>query len=280
MRKKAIAGAAVILAVIAAAAVTLRARTDQDRGVLRLTGTVEVEEVDVAFKVAGRIEELLTDEGRTVERGDIVALLDRAEFESQVAQSRASLKNARALQEQAKKDLARYEELYAKGILSAQQLDAARTGFETASAQSQQAAAALRSSQVRLADAAIRAPLRGVVLRKNAERGETVTAGTPVFTIADLESPWIRVYVKEDRLGRVKLGQTAGVSVDSFPEKTYAGTVTFISSEAEFTPKNVQTREERVKLVFGVKVSVKNEHDELKPGMPADVTILLNAAEQ
>jgi HlyD family secretion protein len=107
------------------------------------------------------------------------------------------------------------------------------------------------------------------------EEGETVAAGTPVFTIGDLESPWTKVYVKEDKLGLVKLGQKAEVTVDTFPGKKYEGMITFISSEAEFTPKNVQTREERVKLVFGIKVSVKNEKGELKPGMPADVRILL-----
>jgi HlyD family secretion protein len=114
-----------------------------------------------------------------------------------------------------------------------------------------------------------------VILEKNAEIGEIITQGTPVYTIGDLTNPWIKVYIKEDKLGLVKLGQKAQVSIDSFPDKVYEGTVTHIASEAEFTPKNVQTKEERVKLVFGVKVSVKNMSNELKPGMPADVKILL-----
>ena len=121
----------------------------------------------------------------------------------------------------------------------------------------------------------ITAPVSGGVLRKNSEAGETVAAGAAVYSLGDLESPWIRVYVKEDKLGLVKLGQKAEVMTDSFPKKTYLGTVSMISSEAEFTPKNVQTREERVKLVFALKVSVENENGELKPGMPADVKIIL-----
>jgi HlyD family secretion protein len=133
--------------------------------------------------------------------------------------------------------------------------------------------ASLRTAEVRYRDTVIYSPLAGVVLGKNVEEGETVAAGSPVFTIGDLERPWVRVYVKSDQLGLVKLGQKAGVMVDSFPKKRYEGVVTQIASEAEFTPKNVQTREERVKLVFGVKVSVKNENSELKPGMPADVEI-------
>ncbi len=112
-----------------------------------------------------------------------------------------------------------------------------------------------------------------MILRKHAEVGETTRAGIPVFTVGNLASPWVKVYVKEDKLGMVKLGEKAKISTDSYPEKVYEGTVTFISPEAEFTPKNVQTKEERVKLVFGIEVSVDNTSDELKPGMPADVRI-------
>ncbi|MEW6570488.1 MAG: efflux RND transporter periplasmic adaptor subunit [Nitrospirota bacterium] len=112
-------------------------------------------------------------------------------------------------------------------------------------------------------------------MRKTVELGETVAQGIPIYTIGDLENPWVKIYVKEDKIGRLKLGQKAEVTTDSYPGKIYGGTVTYISSEAEFTPKHVQTQEERVKLVFGVEVSVKNVNQELKPGMPADVKILL-----
>ncbi|MGE5237539.1 MAG: HlyD family secretion protein, partial [Chloroflexota bacterium] len=135
--------------------------------------------------------------------------------------------------------------------------------------------AGLKTAEEKLKDTVIYAPVSGVVLRKNVELGETVAAGVPAFTIGELEDPWIKVYVKEDKIGLVKLGQKARVSTDSYPGKTYEGIVTFISSEAEFTPKIVQTHEERVKLVFGIKVKVKNVSDELKPGMPADVRIEL-----
>jgi HlyD family secretion protein len=139
-----------------------------------------------------------------------------------------------------------------------------------------QARAALHLAEERLADTTIYAPIAGVILTKNLEAGEIVSAGTPVYTIGDLAHPWVTVYVKEDKLGLVKLQQTARVAVDSYPDKTYSGTVTSIASEAEFSPKNVQTKEERVNLVFAVEVSVENPNGELKPGMPADVTILLS----
>ena len=276
MKKRLIIGAVVLLGIVTSVLFILRTERGAEQGVLPVSGNVEVTEVNVAFKIPGRIVTLLSDEGRTVAKGDKLALLDRAEYASQVAQNNASLRNAEAQLQKAKKDLERYEILYKKEVIAAQQLDSARTGHDVALAQAEQAAASVRLSEAKLNDTVIYAPANGVVLRKNTEQGETVGAGTPIFTIGDLENPWIKVYVKEDMLGLVKLGQRAEVKVDSFPDKIYEGTVTFISSEAEFTPRNVQTQEERVKLVFGVKVSVKNQNEELKPGMPADVRILLN----
>jgi HlyD family secretion protein len=137
----------------------------------------------------------------------------------------------------------------------------------------QQARAVVSMSEARFADTELHAPMAGVILVKVSELGETVGAGTPVYKLGDLERPWVKVYIKEDKLGLVKLGQKARVMSDTYPGKAYEGTVTYIAGEAEFTPKNVQTQEERVKLVFAAKVSVKNENGELKPGMPADVRI-------
>ncbi len=298
-----------------------------EEGVLLLSGNVEVTEINLGFKSAGRIVELLTDEGQKVKKDDRLALLDSAELESQVAQNKAYLNETIARLEElkagsrpqeleqaianvnyaeaelikAKNDLDRYEALYKDELISGEQMDSAKKSYDVAVSQHkkavetlslvkegprkedikaasnrvEQARAALKVMKERLKDTVLYAPIAGVILRKNAEKGETVGAGAPVFTLGDLGNPWIKVYVKEDKLGLVKLGQKAEVGVDSYPGKKYEGIVTYISSEAEFTPKNVQTQEERVKLVFGIKVSVKNINDELKPGMPADVRILL-----
>ncbi len=268
----------IVAAVAAAVGAYLWTRGhDGTKGQLALSGTVEVTEVNVGFKSAGRLAELAVDEGDRVKKGDRIAALDRAELESITAQNRAAEGVAEASLEEAKKDFERYESLVKDSVITAQQMDTAKANYDAARSQFRQAQAALAASQVRLRDAILVAPVAGVVLRKNSEIGETVAAGSAVFSLGDLENPWIKVYVKEDKLGLVKLGQKADVRTDTFPQKIYAGTVTTISSEAEFTPKNVQTRDERVKLVFAVKVSVRNENEELKPGMPADVTILLNA---
>ena len=135
--------------------------------------------------------------------------------------------------------------------------------------------AALASAEAQLGYTVLRAPQAGVVLRKHVEAGEIVAAGTPVVTLADLRNIWLRIYVPEPQIGRIKLGQAAEITGDAYRGKVYAGRVTFINSEAEFTPKNVQTQEERVKLIFAVKITVDNPDQELKPGMPADAKILL-----
>jgi len=118
-------------------------------------------------------------------------------------------------------------------------------------------------------------PITGVVLSKNVETGEYVVAGTPIVTVADLNDIWLRAYVSETDMGRVHLGQKVRVTADTYPGQVYDGHVSFIASEAEFTPKNVETQKERVKLVFRVKISIVNRNTELKPGMPADAEIQL-----
>ena len=105
------------------------------------------------------------------------------------------------------------------------------------------------------------------------EEGEFVQAGSPVLTLAQLDRVWVKTYVPETQLGQVFYGQKANVISDTFPDKRYPGTVTYISPEAEFTPKNVQTKEERVKLVYRIKVSLENPHQELKAVMPVDVVL-------
>jgi HlyD family secretion protein len=275
MKKRLIILGAVV-AVAAAALLFTLFQSNRDDGALLLSGNVEVTEVNLGFKTPGRIAVLAVEEGQRVQKGDRLAALDNAELESLMAQNRATVSLAEADLEKAKKDHDRYSILAQSGAISVQQMDAAKRVYDAATSQLRQAKAALGASEERLRDTVLYAPLSGVVLRRNAEQGETVAAGAAVYSVGDLDNPWIKVYVKEDKLGLVKHGQQAGVRTDTFPDKVYAGTVTYISSEAEFTPKIVQTQEERVKLVFGVKVSVRNENEELKPGMPADVTILLD----
>jgi HlyD family secretion protein len=126
-----------------------------------------------------------------------------------------------------------------------------------------------------LGDLAAVSPVDGVVLMKAADPGEILAPGATVVTVGDIDHPWLRGYINETDLGRVKLGSKVSVTTDSYPGKTYAGRITFIASQAEFTPKQIQTKQERVKLVYRVKVEVENPRRELKSNMPADAEILL-----
>jgi HlyD family secretion protein len=146
--------------------------------------------------------------------------------------------------------------------------------IEQARAQLQQSQASLALAQTRLDYTTLISPFSGTVLSKNIEPGEFVSAGTPVVTAADLQDIWLRAYISETDLGRVKLGQKARVTADTYPGKVYDGKVSFIAGQAEFTPKNVQTEKERVKLVYRIKIVLSNPQLELKPGMPADAEVL------
>ena len=124
-------------------------------------------------------------------------------------------------------------------------------------------------------DSYVTSPLSGFIVKKFVEVGETVTPMSSLFKVSNLSTVDLVIYVSEVELGKIKLGQKAEVSIDTYPDRKYEGKVTYISPEAEFTPKNVQTKDERTKLVFAVKITVDNKNFDLKPGMPADAKIYL-----
>jgi HlyD family secretion protein len=133
------------------------------------------------------------------------------------------------------------------------------------------AAADLLKKSIR--DSYVQSPVNGIIVDKYFEKGETVTQMSSLFKVSDLRTVDLKLYVSEEELGKVNLGQKVDVSIDAFPGKTYTGKVIYISPEAEFTPKNIQTKDERTKLVFAVKVRIDNPQYELKSGMPADAVV-------
>lgn len=148
--------------------------------------------------------------------------------------------------------------------------------IEAQRAQLVQSEAAVRAIEATLANMTLRSPFGGVVSIRHREPGETVAPGAPVVTVTNRDDRWVRIYVPEDRIGALETGLPAAISADTYPDKTYAGEVVFIATEAEFTPKNVQTTEERVKLVYAVKVRITGDASyELKPGLAADVKLRL-----
>lgn len=225
--------------------------------------------------------------------------LERGYRPEEIAEARAQVELARASRDFLEEEAARSEALFATGALSRQRRDKDATAaivareqhraaqerlrllqagyreetVNAARAQLAEAQAALAAANVDLEDLQAKSTIDGTVTRKHAEPGETLAAGRPVLTITDLARPWVRVYIPEHQIGRVRVGAAASIEVDTFPDRAFSGRVSYVASQAEFTPKNVQTQEERVKLVFAVNVTADNPDGALKPGMPADVYI-------
>ncbi len=141
-------------------------------------------------------------------------------------------------------------------------------------AQVEQARSALRTLEVQLEKMTLKAPRYGLVVERMVHVGEMAAPGASLLTVADLNEVKLTIYIPEDEIGRVRVGQQVEVTVDSYPDEVFVGRVSYIASEAEFTPKNVQTKKERVNMVFAVKIKLPNPDHELKPGMPADAEIL------
>jgi len=389
MKKRIIPLIAILVIALVAVAWFRRDGVDEHR-VVRLSGHIELTEVNIAFQTPGTVLEILVDEGLPVKKGQVVAKLDRAILENQKEreasgvtsaqtqlaqletaiqyqktalerelemrraeirqaeaqvrdleegsrtqekeQARAGVAEIKVQLEQATRDWERAQALFKNDDISAQQFEQFRTRYTQlkaaldqgqqrlslveegprkeaialARAQLSRAQAAFRLSmaqeldikrrkqelgtrraeidrakaQVKILDSQLDdtvaiSPVDGVVLTKAVEAGEVVAGGTTVLTIGDIERPWLRGYITERQLGRVKLGDKVKLTTDSYPGKAYDGRISFISSEAEFTPKQIQTTEERVKLVYRIKVEVANPHRELKSNMPVDGLIEL-----
>ena len=253
----------------------------------------------------GDVVARLDDAGHQLRRAEAQAALAQAEAqrdlmkagsrEEDIQRARQQLAEAEAAARAAAADRQRVLAVFEQGSATRKQLDdavalAERTTaaqgaaaqvleratrgnrveeIRIAEAQVAQAQARLAQIDKAIADCTIAAPLDGVVTAREREEGEVVAAGAPLLTVSRLDDPWLSVYVPEDRLAHLKLGQTARVKVDG-DAALHEGKVTFIAQEAEFTPRNVQTAEERTKLVYRVKIALPNADRRLKPGMPAD----------
>jgi HlyD family secretion protein len=254
---------------------------------LLLSGTVEVTEVEISPELSAQVLTLYHWEGDEVKTGDPLLDLDKSIVESQLRAAKAASKAAeaqvflaRAKMANAERDYNRNLQLYQANAISASAFDAAQTAFTVAKNtyaasvnQYKEAQAQVATLTVQLQKTNICSPITGVVLDRSVEAGEVVFPGMVLMTIGDIRNPWVRVYIGEPDIGKVRIGQKALVVTDAYPKRQFTGTLRYISSEAEFTPKNVQTREERVKLVYEAKVYLANEEGILKPGMPADVSL-------
>ncbi|SRR6056297_1176370 len=252
-----IAGAVVLAA--AAAGVYFLLAPSEGRGVVKASGTIEVKEADIASMINARVREIKVSEGEDVRAGQVLARLDDRVVAAQKEAAETAYKNAVKNHERSKK-------LYRSGSISKQQYENALSAYASARSRYKQA-------EIMLEEAEVTAPWGGKILQKHTEEGEISSPNAPLFTIGSMDTAEITIYVPLSALGRIKTGHKAEIFIDSFEDKKYEGTVAFISSRAEFTPKNVQTKNERVKQVFEVRITAPNNYHELKPGMPCDVII-------
>jgi HlyD family secretion protein len=282
-----------------------------NNGTISASGTIEGINVSIGTEVAGKVKIIKVGEGTRVVKDDTLLIIDDAEYQIQLSQAQANLgsfesayklmvegsrqedvvqaeaffKNAESDYNRMKELLAaqtitqkQYDDAYAKYI-SAQQIyqklvhGSRKEEIEGARQKREYATAQVEFLKKKIRDCYITAPLNGAITLKAVEQGELVTLGSTVFRLTYLDKVKLTIYTSETEIGKIKLGQSAKVTIDADQSKTFDGTVIYISPIAEFTPKNVQTKEERTKLVFGVKIEVNNTDGILKPGLPADAMI-------
>lgn len=236
--------------------------------------TVHAKEAELKLALAGsRKQEIQAAKQSLIDaRSDLE--LKRAEFHrrqallDEQAVSQEDVHTAETLMERAEATYQRLKETYGQVVEGTRKEEIAVQRANLQLAQEH-----LEMAQVNLSYTILSAPISGVVLVRQAELGEVVAPGTPVVTIADVDRLWMRGYINETDLGRVRWDQPATMRTDTYPDKEYHGRVSFIASQAEFTPKSVETYKERVTLVYRIKIDLENPNHELKPGMPAEASI-------
>ena len=297
MKRSQVLIAVLVLVVVAAAVVwfVVQSRSQQTVAIGG-SGLIEVTEVPVAPATSGQLLTLPAAEGQQAKQGQVLATVDGrvlahqadaakaqvdaaqagvrgsqanvAAAQANVAAARAGLRGARDGGDRAAIRTARAQVKQAQA-----QVKVAQAQVKQAQALVSQTKAQLGVAKTQLSQAAVFSPLDGVVLTVPANAGEQVSAGQTILTIGDLSHPRLVIYVPEPQMGQVKLGEKASVTVDGLPGRTFSGTVSQVAEQAEFTPTNIQTKDQRSKLVFAVTISLPNSDLSLKPGMPADAAL-------
>jgi len=272
----------------------------RDQRPLAGSGAMEATEILLSSQLPGIVVNVCVQEGDTLKPGQIVAQVDTEKIALEkgrllagLNEIRLNLRNAqravamaRDQKDNSEKKFQRIKALYQGNSVSQQQYDDTETAFKAAQTQCDEAETGLeilksKEEQLRiqvqlvekqLKDARITSPIAGIVLEKYRENGEMTPLGGPIVNVADLRRMWIKIYIKEKDIGRIRLNDRAELSISAYPE-VFPGRVSWISPKAEFTPKTVQTKEARTDLVYAVKIAVENPEGIFKIGMPADVVI-------
>ncbi len=242
---------------------------------LTLYGNVDIRQVQLAFNGSERIAKMLVKEGDPVKKGQLLATLDTETLRQKVRKAEADREAARVAAVNAANTYRRTRMLVDRRFVAQQQADDARTAADAAQAGLHAAQASLELARKALVDASLYSPDNGVIQERILEPGDMATPQLAVYTLAMTDPLWVRVYLKESDLGKIRPGMRAQVATDSYPDKRYSAWLGYISPTAEFTPKSVETTEVRSSLVYQARIFVCNPQGELRLGMPATVTIAL-----
>lgn len=278
MKKRAIV--AILILLIIAAAVYLLTKKKPNPDELTLYGNIEIRQVDLSFQVPGQISLMLKEEGDSVKKGELVALLDDRNYKSNLEKAAADVLKTSALSKDASSKYARQAPLCADSTVSKQECDTLLNTKNKTKADYDAAVAQKTFAKNQLDYTKIYAPDDGTITVRVQEPGATVNKGQVVYTIAKTKPVWIRAYVNESDLGNIKYGMKARVLTDSKDPKTgqnreYEGRIGYISPVAEFTPKTVESTDLRTDLVYRIRVYVDEIDDFLRQGMPTTIKINL-----
>ena len=218
------------------------------------SGTIEATQIAITPQTTGRIISAPAEEGAAVKAGDVLYRLDPSQLQLQIDSAKAGVQAAKSNYHHVKKDS-----------------NSTSADKAAAKAQYEQAVIAWRMARVQLGYTTIESPEDGVLSSIAQRVGENAVPGTTLAMLSQLQHLTVTIYVPENRIGEVKIGQTGTISTDS--TKSYSGRVSYISSQAEFTPASIETKDQRVKLVYQVKLDITDADSSLKPGMPADVVL-------
>ncbi len=246
----------------------------RQNGTITVYGNVDVRQVDLGFRVFGRVVQLLHEEGDWVKPGDLLAVMEKKPYTDQVIEAQASIASIEASLENEAKMLQRRADLIGSRSVSQEDLDTVFSNFRVLKANLEQAQAALAIAQKNVQDTDVFAPTEGTILTRIREPGSIVNPGEPVYTLSIASPVWIRAFISERELGLVTPGMPAEVHTDTPGGKVYKGTVGFISPVSEFTPKTVETTQLRTDLVYRIRVYADNPDLGLRQGMPVTVKLL------
>lgn len=255
----------------------------ENSGELTLYGNIEIRQVDLSFQVSGVIEKMLKEEGDSVKKGELLAILDAKDYKSNLEKASADVERALALKNDAIEKFDRNAPLVNDNTISKQEFDTLKNTRDKNVADYDASVAAKNYAQNQLDYTKIYAPDDGVVMVRVQEPGATVTKGQIVYSISKTKPVWVRAYVNETDLGNIKYGQGVNVYTDSINSSTgqkreYKGQIGFISPVAEFTPKTVQSTDLRTNLVYRIRVYIDDIDEYLRQGMPVTIKVDLNSS--